>query len=478
MAATAPLRMNAKEVAIRTQLVLFLGFTELAAVIALTNNASISFHYVAIAAACVLFLIMLLLGERAIIRDIQDICLFDVFVQIIGLISYEYRISVVYFLTLAQAVWLLKLLRLLWGINQVEPQFHAAWPVFGLLGLVRRKKQAAFEKYTYAEEIKIYGAILCTVPVGYAVLQLLYVVQIPLPSILLVLIVAGVLIRSFRQLDQAEAEELASLKAQAALAAQLAAQKRQLTEQNAELAAFSEERAQHARAVAERNAHLRHASHDLANRMMSAQATMRRAQALAADDEQRACLLELQAQQAQFLDALNGIIAQARVDAPLALPEIQAVACSAIKHNIWEATSELAAQHGTVLHVSVPDWPILTDPMQLERIVYNLLGNAIRHNPPGTHVGLTMRRHPQGCQIRVWDNGSGIAGMHGRNWGDNFTRFAFLCMAKAHRSDDAASHGVGIQSVAQLCAGLDISMTMYSRIGRGTVFRFWVPLSQ
>ncbi len=440
--------------------------------------ASATFYYVAIAAASIIFLIVLLLGKRAIIQDMQDICLLDLFVQITGLILYRYRADVVYVLTLAQAVGLLKLVRLLWGIHHIEANFHSRWPAFGVLGLFRDQIQGLGTKYSDAAKLKIYGAIFCTIPVGYALLQLIYLTQLPLTSLLFTMITAGILIRSFRQLDQAEAEEFASLKAQAALAAQLAAQKRQLTEQNAELAAFSEERAQHARAVAERNMHLRYASHDLANRMMSAQANIRRAQALAVDEEQRACLLELQAQQAQFLEALNGIIAQAKVDAPLAAPEIGAVACSTIKDDIWEATTELAAQHGAVLHASAPDWAMLTDAIQLERIVYNLLGNAIRHNPPGTHVGLTMRRHPQGCQIRIWDNGSGIAGMHGRDWCDNFTRFAFLCMAKARCSDEAVSHGVGIQSVAQLCAGLGISMTMYSRLGRGTVFRFWVPLAE
>lgn len=326
MATESPLPSNAKEVAIRTQLVLFLGAADVAATIALMRApASATFYYVAIAAASIIFLIMLPLGKREIIQDMQDICLFDLFVQITGLILYRYRVDVVYVLTLAQAVGLLKLLRLLWGINRIEANFHARWPVFGVLGLFRDQKQGLGENYTGAVKFTIYGAIFCTIPVGYALLQLIYATQLPLTSLLFSMIAAGILIRSFRQLDQAEAEQLEFLTAQAALAAQLAAQKRQRTEQNAKLAALSEERAQHPQAVAERNAHLRHASHDLANRMMSAQATMRRAQALAADDEQRACLRELQTQQAQFLDALNGIIAQARVEAPLALPESMAL---------------------------------------------------------------------------------------------------------------------------------------------------------
>jgi signal transduction histidine kinase len=61
-------------------------------------------------------------------------------------------------------------------------------------------------------------------------------------------------------------------------------------------------------------------------------------------------------------------------------------------------TSEIPA---TLIHAEV-------DPVQIERAVSNLLGNAIKFTPPGGAVRLALRREGRGLRIEVSDSGPGL----------------------------------------------------------------------
>ena len=52
--------------------------------------------------------------------------------------------------------------------------------------------------------------------------------------------------------------------------------------------------------------------------------------------------------------------------------------------------------------------PILADPALLERVLANLLGNAIRHSPPGHQVLLTASSYHDQVELRIADRGPGI----------------------------------------------------------------------
>jgi signal transduction histidine kinase/ABC-type multidrug transport system ATPase subunit len=58
--------------------------------------------------------------------------------------------------------------------------------------------------------------------------------------------------------------------------------------------------------------------------------------------------------------------------------------------------------------------PVWADHDRLEQVLLNLLSNAVRHNPPGTHVSLQIagpaasEEHPAAVEIRVSDDGAGL----------------------------------------------------------------------
>jgi len=48
------------------------------------------------------------------------------------------------------------------------------------------------------------------------------------------------------------------------------------------------------------------------------------------------------------------------------------------------------------------------DPALLERVLVNLIANAVRHNPPGEPVLVTASAHADRLELRVIDRGPGI----------------------------------------------------------------------
>ncbi len=58
--------------------------------------------------------------------------------------------------------------------------------------------------------------------------------------------------------------------------------------------------------------------------------------------------------------------------------------------------------------VDPPELHAKVDPAQLERILENLLVNAVRHTPPGSHIELRVERSANGILLTVADDGPGV----------------------------------------------------------------------
>jgi two-component system sensor histidine kinase KdpD len=85
------------------------------------------------------------------------------------------------------------------------------------------------------------------------------------------------------------------------------------------------------------------------------------------------------------------------------------------------------------------------DAAKVERIIDNLLANAVKHTPPGTPISLRVRREGDGVLIAVDDRGSGVPE------DDRGAIFEIF-----NRGSTAATHvagaGVGLALVAQFTA--------------------------
>ncbi|MFC6298536.1 PAS domain-containing protein [Pseudomonas sp. CCM 7893] len=106
------------------------------------------------------------------------------------------------------------------------------------------------------------------------------------------------------------------------------------------------------------------------------------------------------------------------------------------------------------------------DQAQLERVLDNLLGNALRHTVDGGQIHLQARRHGERVIVSVEDNGEGIAyGQQGR---------IFEPFVQVGRKKGGAGLGLALcKEIVQLHGG---RMGVYSRPGQGTQFYMALPL--
>jgi two-component system OmpR family sensor kinase len=116
----------------------------------------------------------------------------------------------------------------------------------------------------------------------------------------------------------------------------------------------------------------------------------------------------------------------------------------------------------------------------LRRIIHNLMMNAIVHGNEGTRVRLSVHNNGHVCTIRVIDSGPGIPGADGLDRAANFANL--LTHLRLPSPDPEAmrtvsGHGLGLKGVIRMSHTLGLPMSMVSRPGVGTMFRFKVPLA-
>ena len=111
---------------------------------------------------------------------------------------------------------------------------------------------------------------------------------------------------------------------------------------------------------------------------------------------------------------------------------------------------------------------VRSDPMLLERIVQNLLANAVRYTEKGRIV-LGCRRRGDKVDVLIADTGVGIDPQHLPHVFEEFYR-----AAKPDRGMGAGL-GLGLAIVKRLAALLDHDVQVGSTMGRGTVVRLALP---
>jgi signal transduction histidine kinase/ActR/RegA family two-component response regulator len=104
-----------------------------------------------------------------------------------------------------------------------------------------------------------------------------------------------------------------------------------------------------------------------------------------------------------------------------------------------------------------------TDPLLLERVLRNLLDNAIKYTSQGL-VQLNVEREDEVWRIRVRDSGCGIAEAEQTRVFEEFYQI------DNPERDRARGLGLGLSIVSRLVDLLDLTLTLESEPGQGSVF--------
>jgi heavy metal sensor kinase len=119
-----------------------------------------------------------------------------------------------------------------------------------------------------------------------------------------------------------------------------------------------------------------------------------------------------------------------------------------------------------------PDLPIHADEVLLERMLLNLLDNAIKYSPPGSNVELICRREGADYVIKVSDNGPGIPGdLQSRI----FERFFRADKARSRSDGNTVGAGLGLSISRWIAEAHHGRLELTRSDSSGSTFSFLLP---
>ena len=130
-----------------------------------------------------------------------------------------------------------------------------------------------------------------------------------------------------------------------------------------------------------------------------------------------------------------------------------------------------AFEKGLALRLRGGKRVIYADPLLVERILRNLVANAIRYTEDGS-VLVTCRPRGDRMRVQVWDSGAGIAPDQQARI---FEEFYQVQGGAARAPHERKGLGLGLATVQRLARLMDAPLALRSVPGRGSVFELDLP---
>ena len=167
--------------------------------------------------------------------------------------------------------------------------------------------------------------------------------------------------------------------------------------------------------------------------------------------------------------SFNAMLDVSRLDAGTIEPNVQHFALRDLFRRLHMHFAGQAELKDLGLRFSPGGKSVNSDPQLLERILGNLVQNALKYTEQGGVV-VVARSTATHLNIEVWDTGLGIAAADLPRVFDEFYQVGRSQRARAQ------GLGMGLAIVKRLVKLLGHSLTVTSRLGRGTMFRVGVAL--
>ena len=210
------------------------------------------------------------------------------------------------------------------------------------------------------------------------------------------------------------------------------------------------------------------ASHDLRQPLQTLSLLNRVATHQADDNSQ---LLEVLDRQQRALDSMSGLLASvldiSKLDSGAVIPHPADCPLRRVFDQLVSDFEPQAAAKGLRLTVTAPRVAVHTDPVLLQRLLGNLVSNAIRYTSRGEiRVGASpVADH---VAISVADTGLGIPPAERTRIFEEFYQID-------HGAQRPEGLGLGLSIVARLATLLGLDLDLESEVGRGTVLTLRVP---
>ncbi len=180
----------------------------------------------------------------------------------------------------------------------------------------------------------------------------------------------------------------------------------------------------------------------------------------------------LRAELDRFEGLLTDLLEISRYDAGAAVLEAESTDLGALVARVAAGMYALAGRHGCELVVERPDEDVIVevDGRRVERILRNLVGNAIEHGA-GHPVEITLAASRSAAAVTVRDHGVGLTSAEAQHVFDRFWR------ADPSRVRSVGGSGLGLSislEDARLHGGW---LQVWGQPGSGAQFRLTVPLT-
>lgn len=167
-------------------------------------------------------------------------------------------------------------------------------------------------------------------------------------------------------------------------------------------------------------------------------------------------------------DLLNNMLDTSKLDAHVIVPQPQHIVLKTLLDKLKVQLKPFAKAKGITLVVEDDNDILLADAILLERVLNNLLSNAIRYTNSG-NITLSTQNDSGQLKISIKDTGMGIASV------DRERIFLEFHQLNNPERDQNKGLGLGLSIVKRLCTLQNWPLSLDSEPGVGSCFSFKVP---
>ena len=213
------------------------------------------------------------------------------------------------------------------------------------------------------------------------------------------------------------------------------------------------------------------ASHDLRQPLHAQVLFLAELKARLTQPEDRNILEYLEGSANSLRQMLNAMLDVSRLDAGVVKPVIDAFPIGQLLHQLQCEFEPQMGERGNRFRVVKTQYFVRSDPALLERILRNLLSNALRYTSQGSVMIGCRKRHKR-LTIEVRDSGIGIPQ---ESLDSIFEEFYQLDNPERDREKGL---GLGLAIVGRLAKLLQHPVRVTSRLGHGTLVSVDIPLCE
>jgi signal transduction histidine kinase len=170
---------------------------------------------------------------------------------------------------------------------------------------------------------------------------------------------------------------------------------------------------------------------------------------------------------------INDLFELAQLDTRQIELHLEPVNMNDLLSDVLETMQAQAGAKGVALKgIFSQDLPLIrAEFTKIQRVLFNLVQNAIRHTPAHGSIALATRKVPEGIQIDISDTGEGILPDDLPHVFDQFFR------GEKSRSRETGGSGLGLTIARGIVEAHQGRIWVESQLDRGTCFSFILPAS-